>query len=151
LNRIPDNSVVKFIENVSAAIFNHDPCFNFDYKKNFINWGDSIQTVYHQILYPSDISAATGQQVALVQQFVANAVKLNKRIRGAGTRHSWSNIFSDPGQLLVSFYPYKVAKGTSRVVEDWARQMTEVEEVMAYKGIEHLCLIRKVGEIDSIE
>jgi hypothetical protein len=58
--------------------------------------------------------------VDTIQTFVRNGVRAGKRIRGAGIRHSWGSIFSDPEQLLVSFYPYKVAKGTSRQLEEYA-------------------------------
>ena len=34
-----------------------------------------------------------------------------KSVRGAGIRHSWSNIFADPENCLVSFYPKDVATG----------------------------------------
>lgn len=82
----------------------------FDYKKNFKNWGETFETVYEDILYPSEIPAhpdsSKRTQVGEIQKFVKNGVQNGKRIRGAGIRHSWGKIFSDPSQLLVSFYPY---------------------------------------------
>lgn len=105
--------------------------------------------MYQQILYPSEEPAGTGKQVENVQRFVREGVKQGKRIRGAGIRHSWGKIFSDPEQLLVSFYPYKVAKGTSRVLEDWAVTMTEVEDVLEHDKIEHLNQIRYLGVIED--
>lgn len=146
--------MVKFLERVNFAIFYHDPCCGFDYKKNFVNWGKTFETEYQQILYPNEVAASTGKQVETVQNFVREGVKQGKRIRGAGIRHSWGKIFSDPEQLLVSFYPYKVAKGTSRVLEDWAVTMTEVEYVLAYDKIEHLGEIRDLKiavEVDKVK
>ena len=32
-------------------------------------------------------------------------------MRGGGIRHSWSNIFANPNNCLVSFYPKDVATG----------------------------------------
>jgi hypothetical protein len=89
--------------------------------------------------------------VAAIQSFVSEGVKQGKRIRGAGIRHSWGHVFSDPQNLLVSLYPYRVAKGTSRQLEEYAMQMTEVENALSYEKIEHLCLIRKVGEVEVAE
>jgi hypothetical protein len=134
-----------------VAIFYSDPCCNFNYKKNFINWGETFKTIYEDILYPSDVPARTGQQVAEIQKFVGNGVRAGKRIRGAGIRHSWGSIFSDPEQLLISFYPYKVAKGTSRQLEDYAIRMMAAEESLEYDHIESLCMIRMVGESEVKE
>jgi hypothetical protein len=52
---------------MNDAIFNHDPYYGFNYKKNFINWGKTVYTDYNQILYPSDIPAETGKQVVTIQ------------------------------------------------------------------------------------
>jgi hypothetical protein len=80
--------------------------------KNFENWGGTVETQYEQILYPTDYSAR--RQISEIQKFVArNSVELGKRTRGSGIRHSWGNVFSDPNNYLVSFYPYEVATGTS--------------------------------------
>ncbi len=89
--------------------------------------------------------------MAAIQTFISEGVRQGKRIRGAGIRHSWGKVFSDPQNLLVSLYPYKVAKGTSRQLEEYAVQMTEVENALAYRNVEHLCLIRKVGEVEVAE
>ena len=109
------------MERVNFAIFYHDPCCNFDPAKNFKNWGETFETIYDQILYPTDKKAISGQQISVIQDFVLNKVAQGKKIRGAGIRHSWGKVFADPNQCLVSFYPYKVAKGTSRVLEDYAQ------------------------------
>lgn len=83
-----------------------------------------------------------------LQQFVRDNVKEGKRIRGAGIRHSWGHIFSDPNQYLASFYPYDVAVGYSWELEVYAQNMTKLEETLSADGIEHLCSIRKVGEVE---
>jgi hypothetical protein len=58
-----------------------------------------------------------------------------KRIRGSGIRHSWASIFADPEQLLVSFYPYNVAIGTSFKLESWAVKMQQVEKQLIKENV----------------
>jgi hypothetical protein len=42
LNKIPNNLFIKFLERVTVAIYNRDPCCGFNYKKNFINWAKTF-------------------------------------------------------------------------------------------------------------
>lgn len=65
------------------------------------------------ILYPTEYSAYSGLQVSYIQEFVKLGALEGKRIRGSGSRHSWSKIFSDANQLLVSFYPFQITDATS--------------------------------------
>lgn len=41
-------------------------------------------------------------------------------------RHSFSNTFSDPNQLMVSFYPSNIVNGTTNDLYDYAIQMEEL-------------------------
>jgi hypothetical protein len=76
------------------------------------------------------------EQISKLQAFVsANHDGKKRRIRGSGTRHSWANVFSDKEQLLVSFYPYKVAVGSSCKLERWAQDMARVENDLAREGV----------------
>ena len=70
----------------------------------------------------------------------------NSRTRGSGIRHSWGSVFADKDQYLVSFYPYEVATGSSWELEDYANKMLKIEEQLGPNGIEHLGMIRKVGD-----
>jgi hypothetical protein len=44
-----------------------------------------------------------------------------------------------------------VAKGSSRQLENYAKAMITAEESLAHDGIENLCMIRKVGEVEATE
>lgn len=80
----------------------------------FENWGETVKNTYKQIYYPTTaVHASTGQQIPQLQQFVRDNVKDGKKIRGAGIRHSWGNVFADPDNYLASFYPYDVSVGYS--------------------------------------
>ena len=80
---------------------------------DFTNWGDTVSTKYSNILYPTETAPEMRQQIIQIQNFVKNSRAQNLSIRGAGIRHSWSNVFADPSQRLVSMYPYHVATGKS--------------------------------------
>ncbi len=82
------------MQRVNLVLFESDPCCGFNYKKNFINWGKTFETVYENILYPTEFPAQT--QTQEIQSFVKAGVQAGKRIRGSGIRHSWGKIFSDP-------------------------------------------------------
>ena len=70
-----------------------------------------MSTTYADILYPATVEE--------VQEFVKVAKEKNKSVRGAGIRHSWSNIFANPENFLVSFYPKDVATGKFRDLMDY--------------------------------
>lgn len=76
---------------------------------------------------------------------------MGKRIRGSGIRHSWGNIFSDPQNCMVSFYPYSIATGNSAKIEKWAREMDQLNDKLNDQNIENLCSIQKVREIQVQE
>ena len=66
-------------------------------------------------------------------------------------RHSTGALYSDPEEYLISFFPYKIAKGTSRQLEDYATHMLAADQCLAYDNIESLGMVRKVGEVDVEE
>lgn len=55
--------------------------------------------------------------MAGVQAIVEYAATTKQRVRVAGFRQSWSNLFSSDGQLLVSLIPLATATGSSADVE----------------------------------
>lgn len=48
-----------------------------------------------------------------------------KSVRGSGLRHSWSDVFADPNQFLVSFYPKEVSTGKYDDVMDYVDNIEE--------------------------
>lgn len=44
------------------------------------------------------------------------AISGNKRIRGAGFRHTWSDMYTKTGEILVSLLSIPVATGSSEVI-----------------------------------
>ena len=70
------------------------------------------------------------QQIIQIQNFVKNSRAQNLSIRGAGIRHSWSNVFADPSQRLVSMYPYHVATGKSFDLNKYSLHCLQVQKKM---------------------
>ena len=65
-----------------------------------------------------------------------------KSVRGSGIRHSWSQIFADPDNFLVSFYPKEVATGE---YEDLIEFVDVIEKKKLYKIKNGLYSIEKIG------
>lgn len=63
-------------------------------------------------------------------------------MRGSGIRHSWSQIFADPDNFLVSFYPKEVATGE---YEDLIEFVDVIEKKKLYKIKNGLYSIEKIG------
>lgn len=113
------------MDQYSRGVLDPQPA-DYNSSTNFTNWGDTVSMAYENILYPASIPYATGKQISSIQQFIKLASRQGKRVRGAGLRHSWSNIFADPNQYLVSFYPFDVVEGTTDVIEYYANAMTQL-------------------------
>jgi hypothetical protein len=73
---------------------------NIDYY--FINWGSNVRNRPNVTFEPK---SRTG-----VQNIVQWARKHNKRVRACGYRHTWSDMYSEKDQVLVSMLP--LATGT---------------------------------------
>lgn len=67
----------------------------------FRNWGRTVDKQPAQIFYPT--------KIAELQRIVRQARDAGKRVRCAGYRHTWSDLYADDGDLLVSLLPENVA------------------------------------------
>lgn len=90
---------------------------------------------YKRILYPSDYDPQSGLQIPQIQNFVKQVAFQGKRVRASGNRHSWSTIFSDPDQFLISFNPYQVAEGITQAIENFTAQIMQLDEALVLQGI----------------
>lgn len=66
---------------------------------------------------------------------MALAIKENKRVRGAGFRHTWSNMYSNNNEILVSLLSLSLATGSSSEVHEDAVDgpPTEFNRIELYK------------------
>ena len=78
-------------------------CKHFKENHEFLNWGETVHHHYKQILFPNEVDD--------IQKFVKAVKVKGESVRGSGVRHSWANIYADPDNYLVSFYPELVATG----------------------------------------
>ncbi|KAH9903848.1 hypothetical protein F4778DRAFT_781225 [Xylariomycetidae sp. FL2044] len=62
---------------------------------NFENWGQTVKNTPRYTFLPTTVLG--------VQNLVRYAVANNLRVRCAGYRHSWSSVFSQENEILVSF------------------------------------------------
>ncbi|MCJ1290300.1 hypothetical protein MMC34_001836 [Xylographa carneopallida] len=65
----------------------------------FVNWGQSVHNVPSITVVPTKVKG--------IQNLVFYAKEQNLRIRCSGYRHSWSPLFSEDGQILVSLLNLK--------------------------------------------
>ncbi|KAJ7467680.1 hypothetical protein FB451DRAFT_395584 [Mycena latifolia] len=61
----------------------------------FVNWGETVKNTPSLTFVPTTVLG--------VQNIVRYASAHNLRVRCSGFRHSWSPIFSQPSQILISF------------------------------------------------
>lgn len=66
----------------------------------FLNWGANVRNQPNVTFEPT---SRTG-----VQNIVMWARKHNKRVRGCGYRHTWSDMYSEKDQVLVSMIPVSI-------------------------------------------
>jgi hypothetical protein len=71
-------------------------------KDTFDNWGRIVRFTPHVTFQP--------RSVVGVQNIMKWAVAHNKRVRTAGYRHSWSNIFGDDGVVVISLLKIEVVE-----------------------------------------
>lgn len=66
---------------------------------------------------------------------MALAIKENKRVRASGFRHTWSNMYSNDGEILVSLLSLSLATGSSSEVHEDAVDgpRTEFNQIELYK------------------
>jgi hypothetical protein len=82
-----------------------------------------VDTRYKNIF---DLDYFTSQKgIEQVKAYILKAKREGKKIRGAALRHSWSSIFADEGQYLISMYPHKIAVGSSEAVEAYSNDIME--------------------------
>ena len=67
---------------------------------NFINYGETVSNVPQITFFPKTVEE--------IKQVVLFAKKNKKRIRCAGMKHSWSEMYSDTGELLLFLLPMAV-------------------------------------------
>lgn len=119
-------------------------------QNQFTNWGETVKQNYEQILYPVPLAYRTTpserdleQETIQIQELVKRARSQGKGVRASGIRHSWSKIFGDDGNYLVSLYPPEIANGNTRanVIEFAKRLKGTVRET----NRKSLCSITKVS------
>lgn len=72
---------------------------------DFENWGDTVSSTPSLTCIPTKVTE--------VQQIVKMAKQKCKRVRAAGFRHTWSNMYPDNGDILVSLLSLEIATGSS--------------------------------------
>ncbi|MCJ1438610.1 hypothetical protein MMC27_008000 [Xylographa pallens] len=92
----------------------------------FVNWGQSVRNVPSITVVPT--------KVVGIQNLVLYAKEHKLRIRCSGYRHSWSPVFSEDGQILVSLLNLK--------------QVTEIPDPTS---LEPIPASEKNNELKSIE
>ncbi|RPB07378.1 FAD-binding domain-containing protein [Morchella conica CCBAS932] len=75
---------------------------------DFDNWGGTVSNIPSITCIPTKVTE--------VQQIVKMAKQQGKRVRAAGFRHTWSNMYSDNGDMLVSLLSLEIATGSSAEV-----------------------------------
>ena len=71
----------------------------------FTNYGETIVNTPGLTLFP--------KTVAEVQRVVSWAREAGRRVRCAGMKHSWSDVFSNTGEVLVMLLPLQVDNVTT--------------------------------------
>lgn len=74
----------------------------------FENWGGTVKNIPRYTCIPTTVAG--------VQSIINLAIKEKKRVRGAGFRHTWSDMYSKDGEILVSLLSLSLATGTSSEV-----------------------------------
>eukprot|EP01100_Stratorugosa_tubuloviscum_P011123 TRINITY_DN48_c0_g2_i2.p1 TRINITY_DN48_c0_g2~~TRINITY_DN48_c0_g2_i2.p1 ORF type:complete len:678 (+),score=400.71 TRINITY_DN48_c0_g2_i2:24-2057(+) len=70
-------------------------------REKFENWGHTVANVPYATFVPRSKKG--------VQDIVKYAISKNKRVRASGYRHSWSSVYSEDDQILISMLPLKIA------------------------------------------
>lgn len=75
----------------------------------FTNYGSTIENMPAKIFFP--------KSVADVQHVIQYGKSVGKRVRACGMRHSWTSLFSEDNQILVSLLPLSVTDTLTHVRE----------------------------------
>lgn len=106
---------------------------------NFINYGETVQNVPQLTFFPKTV-----EEIKLVVNF---AKENKKRLRCAGMKHSWSEMYSDTGELLIFLLPMSVTDtisfartgldGLEETLADWGSELSYIEVVEELEGGKH--------------
>lgn len=94
---------------------------------SFDNWGGTVKNTPRYTCIPTTVAG--------VQSIINLAIKEKKRVRGAGFRHTWSDMYSNDGEILVSLLSLSLATGSSSQVHQDAIDgtPTEFNQIELYK------------------
>merc|ERR1719167_1982031 len=97
----------------------------------FHNYGETVQNTPILTFFPKTVKE--------IQDLVKYAGHQGRRIRAAGMKHSWSEVFSDSGELLLYLLPLAVTDtitfaragvdGMEEAINDWASELNFIEFV----------------------
>lgn len=76
---------------------------------HFANWGKTVSNFPYVIFEPRTVTG--------VQNVVQWATAKGKKVRGAGFRHTWANMYSSNENVLVSMIPVSIATDTHNVLQ----------------------------------
>lgn len=93
----------------------------------FENWGGTVKNTPRYTCIPTTVVG--------VQSIINLATTEKKRVRGAGFRHTWSDMYSKDGEILVSLLSLPLATGSSSQVHEDAVDgtPTEFNQIELYK------------------
>jgi len=92
------------------------------YRERFKNWGSTIKTVYPKYTF---LPKTRKGVVNIVKYARAN----NLRVRCAGTRHSWSEVYGKSGEVMISMVPLGAAKPILGVIPSANPQKYELQNI----------------------
>jgi len=102
----------------------------------FTNYGETIVNTPGLTLFP--------KTVAEVQRVVSWAREAGRRVRCAGMKHSWSDVFSNTGEVLVMLLPLQVTDtisfarvglgGLEAELANWGSSLSRIELVRESEG-----------------
>ncbi|KAJ3028787.1 UNVERIFIED_CONTAM: hypothetical protein HDU68_000910 [Siphonaria sp. JEL0065] len=94
-------------------------------ENDFFNWGATVLRHQKVVFFP--------QSVKSVQEIVLWSNQHNLRVRCAGYRHSWANIFSDNEQILISFVkPQNLGPPTIHELRNPENDLHVIQEAFEY-------------------
>lgn len=94
--------------------------------EEFVNWSSTVKSYPGWTFIPVSVVG--------LQNVVRWAGSEGKRLRAAGFRQSWSNLFADDGGVVVSLLPLSVATGDSAEVCVAANEQAGVFETIEALG-----------------
>ncbi|XP_059095639.1 uncharacterized protein LOC131890329 [Tigriopus californicus] len=149
LNPLPDLTLLSLSANDISIDVLHVK------EETFLNYGETVRNVPRYMFFPN-----TFQEL---QQVVHFAKDQGKRVRCCGMRHSWTPVFADDDEILISLLPLDVTDtlthvrskhSMAKMLDNWKSEMRFIQflrELPTEEGTKRKAAVRLGSALTNLE